>query len=77
MTEYEPNRLAAWRSVAGPLPLTFRRSFERDGDCTRVTIRYDANGRGLLMLFAPLFAKMGKRQLEGDFPRLRELMTRA
>src|SRR3990172_13310591 len=25
--EYEPNRSAAWKTVSGPLPLTFRRTF--------------------------------------------------
>jgi len=24
---YEPNRLAAWKAVSGPLPLTFSRAF--------------------------------------------------
>ena len=28
VTEYELNRSAAWKTVSGPLPLTFRRTFE-------------------------------------------------
>lgn len=46
VTEYEPNRIAAWQTVPGPLPLTFRRTFERVEGGTRVTIRYEAELRG-------------------------------
>jgi len=74
VTEYEPNRIAAWKAVSGPLPLTFRRTFERVEGGTRVTIRYEAEIRGFLKLAGPLVARMGKRQLEGDFPKLKELM---
>ena len=74
VTEYEPNRITAWKTVSGPLPLTFRRTFERVDGGTRVTIRYEAEVRGLLKLAEPLVVNMGKRQLEGDFPKLKELM---
>jgi uncharacterized membrane protein len=74
MTKYEPNRITAWKTVSGPLPLTFQRTFEHVEGGTRVNIRYDAELRGLLKLFEPLFASMGKRQLEGDFPKLREML---
>src|SRR5574341_774108 len=30
VTEYEPSRSAAWKTVAGPLQLKFRRTFERE-----------------------------------------------
>ncbi len=35
--EYEPNRRAAWKTVSGPLPLTFERTFERVEGSTRFT----------------------------------------
>jgi hypothetical protein len=35
VTEYEPNRSAAWKAVSGPLPLKFRRIFERGEGGTR------------------------------------------
>jgi uncharacterized membrane protein len=74
VTEYEPNRLTAWKAVSGPLPLTFRRIFERVEDGTRVTISYDGEMRGLLKLMAPLFVSMGKRQLAGDIPKLKQVL---
>ena len=74
---YEPNRLAAWNVVSGPLPLTFSRAFERAEGGTRVTMRYEGDLGGLLNLAAPLLASMGRRQLEGDFPKLKQQLERA
>lgn len=78
ITEYEPNRMAAWKTVRGPLPLTFWRKVEAAEGGTRVTIGYDANLRGPGRLAMSLVKPMGRRALAGDFPTLKELMeTRA
>ena len=74
VTEYEPNRSVAWKALSGPLPLRFRRTFESVEGGTRVAIRYDADIRGLLRLFGPPFARMGRRQLDGDLPVLKSLL---
>jgi uncharacterized membrane protein len=74
---YEPNRLAAWKAVSGPLPLTFSRAFEGVEGGTRVTMRYEGEMRGLLNLAGPVIAGVGRRQLEGDFPKLKQLMESA
>ena len=73
---YEPNRLAAWKAVSGPLPLTFSRAFEGVEGGTRVTMRYEGD-RGLLRLAGPLVAGIGRRQMEGDFPKLKQQLERA
>ena len=70
VTEYEPNRITAWKSLSGPLPLTFRRTFERVEGGTRVTIRYEGGATRLSKAGRAPLAGMGKRLLEGDFPRL-------
>lgn len=76
ITEYEPNRTTAWKALSGPLPLRFRRSFEPDEDGTRVAFRYDVESPGLLLrLVGPLVSRMGRRQLEGDYPALIKLMA--
>jgi len=76
--EYEPNRSAAWKTVSGPLPLTFRRTFERVEGVTRVTTRYEAQVPGFLKLMLSLLAGSVKRQHEGDWRKVKELMeTRA
>lgn len=72
--EYEPNHRAAWKAVSGPLPLTFRRTFEPFEGGTRVIIRYEVELHGFLKLVKPLVMNMGKRQLEGDIPRLKGLL---
>ena len=68
---YEPNRLAAWTAVSGPLPLTFSRAFEGVEGGTRITMRYEGD-QSLLRLAGPLVAAIGRRQLEGDFPKLKQ-----
>lgn len=70
---YEPNRLAAWKAVSGPLPLSFSRAFEAVEGGTRVTMRYEGD-RGLLRLAGPLVAGIGRRQLEGDYPKLKQVL---
>jgi len=72
--EYEPNLSAAWKTVSGPLPLTFQRTFERVGGGTRFTIRYEPEVRGFFKLVMPLLAGSVKRQHEGDLRKVKELM---
>jgi hypothetical protein len=76
--EYEPNLSAAWKTVSGPLPLTFQRTFERVEGGARFTIRYEPEVRGFFKLVMPLLARPVKRQHEGDLRKVKELMeTRA
>ena len=76
--EYEPSQVAAWKTVSGPLPLTFRRSFERVEGGTRFSIGYEAEVRGFFKLVMSLLAETVKRQHEGDLRKVKELMeTRA
>ena len=72
--EYEPNLSAAWKTVSGPLPLTFQRTFERVEGGTRFTIRYELEVRGFFKLVMPLLAGPVKRQHEGDLRKVKELM---
>lgn len=73
---YEPNRLTEWRTVSGPLPLTFQRAFETAEGDIKVTFRYDANLNVVLWLLGPLLIGMGQRQLNGDIPKLREVLEK-
>lgn len=70
VARYEPHRLTEWRSVSGPLPLTFRRGFQEAGGGTRVTFTYDAQPSPVLKLVEPLAIRMGRHQLDGDIPAL-------
>ena len=74
VTEYEPNRIATWKTVSGPLQLKFRRTFERVEGGTRFAVRYEGEPRGFLKLAWPLITRMVKRQQGGDMRNLKELM---
>jgi hypothetical protein len=74
VTEYEPNRRTAYKTLSGPLSLTFWRTFENVDGGTQVTIRYEAEVNGLLKLAAPLIVMMGKRPLARELPELKEMM---
>jgi uncharacterized membrane protein len=78
VTEYEPNQIAAWKTVSGPLHLKFWRTFERVESGTRFAVRYEGEPRGFLKLAWPLITRMVKRQQGGDMRKLKALMeTRA
>jgi len=73
-SEYERNLMASWRTVSGPLPLTFSRGFEQVEGGTRVSFRYEMEVHGFMKLAGPLAKAMGKRALKGDIPTLKKLM---
>ena len=74
VTEYEPNRIAAWETVSGPLQLKFWRTFERVDGGTRFAVRYEGEPSGFLRLAWPLITRFVKRQQGGDMRKLKELM---
>ena len=74
VTEYEPNRIAAWKTVSGPLQLKFWRTFERVDGGTRFAVRYEGEARGFIKLAWPLITRMVKRKQGGDMRNLKELM---
>lgn len=74
ITGFEPNRRVAWKTVRGPLPLTFFRAVETADSATKVTIGYDAEARGAMKLVGPLLSSMGRRALARDLPQLKGLL---
>jgi len=74
VTVSEPNRIAAWKTVSGPLQLKFWRTFERVDGGTRFAVRYEGEPRGFLKLAWPLITRFARRQQGGDMRKLKELM---
>ena len=74
VTEYVPNRIAAWKTVSGPLQLQFWRTFERVESGTRFAVRYEGEPRGFFKLAWPLITRIVKRQQGNDMRKLKELM---
>ena len=74
VTEYQPNRIAAWKTVSGSLQLKFWRTFEQVESGTRFAVRYEGEPRGFLRLAWPLITRMVKRQQGGDLRKVKELL---
>ncbi|MCB9320473.1 MAG: SRPBCC family protein [Lewinellaceae bacterium] len=73
-TSYQLNQIVAWKTIVGPLPLSFERIFERAEGGTRFKIRYLADVHGFLRLLLLLSAGLVKRQHRSDLQRVKELM---
>ena len=74
LIEFKPNQIVAWKTVSGPLPLKFQRSFERAEGGTRSSINYFIEARGFFRLILSLLGGMVKRQHQGDLRKLKELL---
>ena len=77
VTEYQANQVVKWKTVRGPLPLTFWRSVDGVDGSTRVTMGYSGEFPGLLGVFRPLLTRLGKRALKGDLPTLKKVLEAA
>ena len=76
--EYEPNRRAGWKTVSGPLPLNFYRTFVRVEGGTQFTTKYTTDARGLFKLILSLLAGSVKQQHQNDLHKVKEMLeTRA
>jgi uncharacterized membrane protein len=74
VTEYEPNRIYASKSKSGPFPVKNRLTFERVAGGTRVSLMTEGEPGGFFKLAEPLLVSMLKRQFDGDFANLKDLM---
>ena len=77
VSTYEPNHIVSWKTISGPLPLTFQRVFEQVESGTQVHFRYEADRDRMPLIFKllkPLIVASGKQALQGDVPKLKELM---
>ena len=74
VTECEPNRIAAWKTVSGLLRLKFWRIFERVDGHTRFAVRYEGKPSGFMKLAWPLITRIAKGQQGGNMRKLKELM---
>ncbi len=73
-TEYELNRKLAFKSKSGPIQFEVWMTFEHVEGGTRINTKFEAEIGGFFKLAEPLVVSMGKRQLEGDFANLKDLM---
>jgi uncharacterized membrane protein len=74
ITEFEPNRMFAWRSKSGPFPIQATVTFEGADGGTRVNATIEAEPGGFFKLAEPLIVSIAKRQFQADFDNLKDLM---
>ena len=74
IVEYEPNEMAAFESVEGPVPVRGYRAFEATDGGTRFTYELSAEPRPLYRLIAPILVAGLRRQVSGDLQKLKALL---
>jgi uncharacterized protein YndB with AHSA1/START domain len=77
VTDYEDNRLLAYRSTSGPVPSTFTWRFEPVGSMTRITQTVEADEErtsGFFKLAFPLVEAAYRRQMAADLATLKDLL---
>jgi uncharacterized membrane protein len=74
VTEYEPNKKFTTKSTSGPIPIEVHYNFEPVAEGTRLETVGILDAGGFFKLAEPLVARTLKRQTEGDFKTLKELL---
>jgi Polyketide cyclase / dehydrase and lipid transport len=74
VTEYEPNRRQAVKTVSGPLRFGGVRTFEAIPDGTRVTLTGGGRMGGFFGLAEPLLLRAAQRSLRTDLATLKRLL---
>src|SRR5947209_3801439 len=74
VTAYEPNRTFAYESISGPVPQSWRASFEQVPAGTRCTVTVEADAGGVVRLAGPVLSGMIKRQGDADLSTLKRLL---
>lgn len=77
VTEYEPGRLVAHRSVSGPMVIHTACIAEPAGEGCRVTVTYNPErlpGGVLGRMMAPLTSRIVRRNYRADLARLKDIL---
>jgi uncharacterized protein (DUF2344 family) len=74
VTEYEPNRKYAFRSISGPLHMRTSYSFEIASGSTKISIVTQANTAKILDMNERLVERKMKKQLKENLALLKDLL---
>ena len=73
VTDFEQNRLFGGRVRSGPIPWSFRYTFEDADGATRIHFHIEGEPGGFFRLAEPLVVRTLEKQLDSDFATLKEL----
>lgn len=74
VTEHEPMRRSAVRTVGGPVPVSGSYTFEPVNGGTRFTMEGEADAHGLFKLAEPVFARLARREWSSSCEVLKEIL---
>ncbi len=74
VTEFEPHRAWAYKSISGPIASTARYSLEPADNGTRMTISVEGEVGGFFKLAEPVMAAMLRRQFEGALANVKDIL---
>jgi len=75
ITEYEQNRIIAWKSISGAISGEGQSIFEVTGDGqTKYTIIADFDIGGFFKLAEPIVARSARRQTEANLANLKDIL---
>jgi hypothetical protein len=74
VTEYEPNRKYAFRSISGPLHLQTCYNFDVSSGSTKISITTQANATSLFKMNERLLERKMKKQLKENLILLKDLL---
>jgi uncharacterized membrane protein len=76
VTEFEPGRRFSLRTLSGPIPFAVRHTLEPadGGGATRLRVELEGEPGGFFKLAESLVMRNARRQIEGDFAALKEMV---
>ena len=74
ITVYDAPRQFAWKSTAGPFPVSGGYTFESVPGGTRMIYRTDVEPGGFFKLAGPLLTRQMQSQLENDLKKLKQVL---
>lgn len=74
VTEYDPPKRYAWKSLKGPFPMEETTTLESIGGSTTVKVTTIAELGGFFKLAEGMVVSQSKKQFESDYQKLKELL---
>ena len=74
VSEFDPPRRSAVRSLSGPIPFTGSYALDPVDGRTRFTLRMDTDAHGFFKLAEPVFRRMAEREMDANLGHLKDVL---